>query len=168
MTRHMQNIVIKGYHYDQEVYDKYTENEIFYLALNFTSNCNYKCPYCFVGQHDLNTKADSDLTLEKIKALLVEARASGAKVLVVPGRGEPFLDKNFWSVVEYATSLEYWIVVYTNGSRLDVEKIQQIKQLPISLYLKVDSFDKAIYEKMVGVERYGYWRRLSACCGKGL
>ena len=147
----MHNVVIKGYHYSQEVYDKYNENGIFYLALNLSSYCNYRCPYCFVGLYDLN-KPDSDLSLDKMKTLLDEAKELGAKTLVIPGRGEPFLDKNFWNVIEYATLLGYWVVIYTNGFHLDVEKIQRIKQLSVSLYLKTDSFDHAIYEEMVGIK----------------
>ena len=147
----MQNIVIKGYHYNQEVYDKYTENEIFYLALNFSSYCNYRCPYCFVVLYDLN-KPDTDLSLDEMKTLLDEAKVLGAKTLVIPGRGEPFLDKNFWDIIEYATLLGYWIVIYTNGFHLDKEKIQRLKQLSVSLYLKTDSFDQVVYEELVGIE----------------
>jgi MoaA/NifB/PqqE/SkfB family radical SAM enzyme len=145
------NIVIKGYHYSQDVYDKYTEKQIFYLALNFSSFCNYRCPYCFVGLYDLN-KANSGLNLEKVKGLLDEAKELGAKTLVIPGRGEPFLDKNFWNIIEYATLLGYWIVIYTNGYHLDIEKIRRIKQLSVSLYLKTDSFNPVIYEEMVGLK----------------
>ena len=147
----MYNIVIKGYHYDQEVYDQYTENRIFYLALNLSSNCNYRCPYCFVGLHDLN-KPDSDLGLDKIKTLLIEAKTLGVKTLVIPGRGEPFLDKNFWEIIEHAVSLGYWVVIYTNGYHLDGDKIQRLKQLSVSLYLKTDSFNPDIYEEMTGMK----------------
>ena len=145
----MNNIIIKGYHYNQEIYDKYSRDEMFYLALNFTSACNYKCPYCFVGHHDLN-KVEFDLSLKKVKTLLDEAKDLGAKTLVVPGRGEPFLDKNFWDILEYTTMLGYWVVIYTNGYFLDSEAIKRIEQLPVSLFLKADSFNPSIYEEMVG------------------
>jgi len=156
----MCNVIIKGYHHNQEVYERYTENEIFYLALNFTSSCHYGCLYCFVGLYDLNTKTRYDLSLDKRKMLLDEAKNLGAKTLVIPGRGEPFLDENFWSTIEYAAKLGYWIVITTNGFHLNNEKIHRIRQLPISLYLKADSLDPSVYEKMVGIkDSYPVFRR---------
>jgi MoaA/NifB/PqqE/SkfB family radical SAM enzyme len=153
------DIVIKGYHYNQDVYDKYTQNEIFYLALNFSSYCNYKCPYCFVGLYDLNKKG-IDLSLNKMKDLLGEAKELGAKTLTIPGQGEPFLDKKFWDITEYAALLGYWIVIYTNGYYLDTETINRIKNLPISLFLKTDSFNSSIYDEMVGVkDTYSMFRK---------
>lgn len=147
----MSKITIKGYHYSQEIYDGYSNDEIFYLALNFTTRCNYRCSYCFVESDDLN-KTESELCMETVKTLLDEARKLGAKTFVVPGRGEPLLDKNFWNILEYATKLGYWIVIYTNGYHLSDEKIKQLKHLPVSLFLKAESLTPAIYDEMVGVK----------------
>jgi MoaA/NifB/PqqE/SkfB family radical SAM enzyme len=144
------SIVLKGYHYAQSVYDECPDSGVVYLALNFTSDCNYACPYCFVCKQDLNVEATNSLSLERIKSILDEAKKLGARTFVVPGRGEPFCDKNIMEIIDYAKSLNLNSVIYTNGSLLDFEKIKKLKESSVSLYLSVDSFVPEIYEEMVG------------------
>jgi len=144
-------IVLKGYHWPQSEFDKLNENQIFYLALNFTSKCNLRCPYCFVGHKCLNRDYNELLITDK-KRLITEGKKLGAKVLVIPGRGEPFLDKDFWEIIDFANDLGIWVVVYTNGGFLNSKTIERLKQAQISLYIKVDSFKETIYDELVGLK----------------
>ena len=145
----MKEIILKGYHWPQLEFEKLNSNQIFYMALNYTSKCNYRCPYCFVGHDDLNSDID-ELTLEEKKRIIKEGKLNGAKVLVIPGRGEPFMDKDFWDLLDYADLLNLWTVVYTNGHFLNRENIDKLTKSKISLYIKVDSFDENIYDELVG------------------
>jgi len=142
-------ISIRGYHWPQAILETTPSEGVYYLALNMTSTCNYRCLYCFVEHANLKPSSD-DLTLEHKKRLIAEAANCGAKVLSVPGLGEPLGDPHFWTILEEANRLGLYVVVYTNGYFLDREKILRLKQASISLYLKMDSFDRAIYESMVG------------------
>lgn len=142
-------ISFQGYHWTQKDLESTPADGVFYLALNMTSACNYRCPYCFVGLKNLKPSPD-ELTIDEKKRLISEAASSGAKVIVMPGRGEPLADPDFWHILEEANRLGLWVVVYTNGYFLNDEKIHRLKLAQISLYLKVDSFDKRIYETMVG------------------
>jgi MoaA/NifB/PqqE/SkfB family radical SAM enzyme len=149
MSTESAKMVLRGYHWSQSVLDATPPNGVFYLALNMTSACNYRCPYCFVGLANLKPSSD-EMTLAQKKQLISEAASCGAKVLSMPGRGEPLADPDFWEILEEANRLGLYVVVYTNGYLLNREKILRLKQADISLYLKVDSFDSRIYEKMVG------------------
>lgn len=142
-------VVLKGYHWPQSALEESPPDGVFYLALNMTSACNYRCHYCFVGLTNLKPSSD-ELTLEQKKRLLSEAASCGAKVLSMPGRGEPLWDPHFWAILEEANRLGLYVVVYTNGFFLDRDKILRLKQAGVSLYLKVDSFDRKVYEGMVG------------------
>ena len=142
-------ISLRGYHWPQTVLEATPSDGIYYLALNMTSACNYRCPYCFVGLANLKPSPDELYVDEKIR-LIGQAADCGAKVVVMPGRGEPLADPDFWNILEEANRLGLWVVVYTNGYFFDREKILRLKQAGISLYLKVDSFDQKIYEEMVG------------------
>jgi len=146
---HKKEILFKGYHWKQEVLESTPKDGIFYLALNMTSKCNYRCPYCFVGLKNLKSSPD-ELTLSEKKRIIREAKASGAKELSMPGKGEPLADPDFWEILKEANQLGLWVVVYTNGFFLNEEKIKKLKEAQISLYIKVDTFDKSIYEVMVG------------------
>lgn len=147
----MNSIILKGYHWQQSFLEETKQDKIFYLALNFTSKCNLRCPYCFVGHNDLNTLND-ELTLKEKERLILEAKDLGAKVLVIPGRGEPFMDSDFWDILKFANMCGLWVVVYTNGFFLNKEDIQKLKDAQVSLYIKVDSFESDVYDEMVGVK----------------
>lgn len=142
-------ILLRGYHWPQSVLEETSSDEIFYLALNMTSACNYSCPYCFVGLANLKPAPD-ELHVDEKKRVIRQAADCGAKVVVMPGRGEPLADPDFWTILKEANRLGLWVVVYTNGYFLDREKILRLKQAGVSLYLKVDSFDQKTYEEMVG------------------
>jgi MoaA/NifB/PqqE/SkfB family radical SAM enzyme len=149
MSTESTKMVLRGYHWPQSDLEKTPLDGLFYLALNMTSACNYRCPYCFVGLANLKPSSD-EMTLEQKKQLISEAASCGAKVLSMPGRGEPLGDPDFWTILEEANRLGLYVVVYTNGYFLNREKILRLKQADISLYLKVDSFDSQVYEEMVG------------------
>ncbi len=151
-------IVLCGYHWPQTEFENLGHDEIMYLALNMTSACNYRCPYCFVGLENLKASRD-ELTCKEMTHILREAKDCGARVVSLPGRGEPLADSDFWEILNEAERLGLWVVVYTNGYFLDKKKIVTLKDKPISLYLKVDSFTSSIYDELVG--RRGAYGRIS-------
>jgi MoaA/NifB/PqqE/SkfB family radical SAM enzyme len=142
-------IALRGYHWQQTVLEATPGDGIFYLAMNMTSACNYRCPYCFVGLANLKRSAD-EITLAQKKRVIQEGAACGARVLSMPGRGEPLMDEHFWELLSEANNLGLYVVVYTNGYALDAQKINRLKDANVSLYVKVDSFDRDVYETMVG------------------
>jgi len=150
-------IALRGYHWPQTVLESIPTDGVFYLALNMTSACNYRCPYCFVGLANLKSTPD-ELTLDQKRRLLAEAAACGAKVLTMPGRGEPLGDPHFWALLNEANRLGLYVVVYTNGFFLEEEMIQRLRDSKISLYVKVDSLVPEVYEAMVG--RRGVFARV--------
>lgn len=147
--KNMMQTILRGYHWPQSELEKTPCEGVFYIALNLSSECNLRCMYCFAGLENLKRSNDEMDLVEKLQ-VIHEAKECGARVLVIPGRGEPFLDPDFWKVIEEANHLGLWVVVYTNGLFLDQEKILRLKGYDISIYLKVDSFRKNVYEKLVG------------------
>jgi len=150
-------IVLAGYHWRQAEMKGNELGNIVYLALNMTSACNYQCSYCFVGLKNLKAARDELVLGDKLRVIR-EAKECGVRVVSIPGRGEPMADRNFWDILEETKRLGLWLVVYTNGYLLDSDRIKQLKDFPVSLYLKVDSFDPDIYEQMVG--KQGVFERL--------
>ena len=142
-------LAIRGYHWSQEELDLTPSDGIFYLAMNMTSRCNYRCPYCFVGLSNLKTDPD-EMNLQQKFRVLKDAVECGAKVLSMPGRGEPMGDPHFWEVLDEANRLGLYVVVYTNGYFIDEKNIDRLEAAKISLYVKIDSFDTDVYETLVG------------------
>ncbi len=148
-TRQFANtMLLKGYDTPQEVYDSLDAGTIHVVGMNLTSECNYRCPYCFVGSENLKTAPDEMTTAQKLSAL-EQANACGGQILIVSGKGEPFSDPAIWAMIEKASSLKMWTIVYTNGSLIKQDRLDELTKANVSLMVKVDSLDPAEYEASI-------------------
>ena len=134
--------LFRGYHYPMEEYNKTRQNGGFtQLSLDLSSKCNYRCDWCF-NLDLLGKDSDDLLTLEDKKSLLEQSVELGAKTLVFPGTGEPTLDKDFYSLVDYANKMGVTTVVYTNlTGNLDSDKIAHLFESDVSMGIKFDSLN---------------------------
>ena len=83
-----------GFHYLQMELDAIdVQKEILYISLNLSAACNYRCRYCFVG--DSRTPVDRLMSMEILQRTRTDAHAMGARVLVIPGEGEPLLEPRY-------------------------------------------------------------------------
>ncbi len=145
----MREILLRGYDTAQALYDNLESGEVNIVGMNLTSECNYRCPYCFVGSENLKTGSDETTTAQKLSALK-QASGCGAKVLIICGKGEPFSDPAIWQMIKKATELDMWIIVYTNGSLIKEEDYSVLKKCSVSIMVKVDSLVPADYEASIG------------------
>lgn len=151
--------VLHGYHWPQEYLDATPDDGVFFLCLNMTSRCNYRCPYCFIGHENLRSSPD-ELSREQKLGVVDQAKEMGAHVVVMPGRGEPTADPDFWTVVEHAAALGMHVVVDSNISLLDEGKVERLASLPVSIFAKVDTLHPEHYEASVGARNvYPRFRR---------
>ncbi len=79
------------------------------------SRCNLSCSHCLVSTFPNNKRAE-DLTFEDFKDFIDEQ--IGLVEIKMQGLGEPFLQKDFTKMVEYATAKDIWIRTTTNGTVL--------------------------------------------------
>lgn len=140
--------LFKGYHYPMYVYrDTHGRGGFTLLSLDLTSRCNYRCDWCF-NQHLISKTEENSLTLNEIIKLLKIVKRLGVKTLVIPGTGEPTLDKNFCEIVKIAKNLGLITVVYSNlTGNLDKEKIKFLFDHNVSVGIKLDSFDPECFKK---------------------
>ena len=143
-----EQLLFKGYHYPMESYwDNHDKGGFTQLSLDLSSNCNYRCDWCF--NKELLNKDKSDLlSLTRKKLLLEESIELGAKTLVIPGTGEPTLDHDFYLLVESAHSLGMISVVYSNlTGNLDREGINQLHEQDVSIGIKLDSLKPEYFSR---------------------
>jgi MoaA/NifB/PqqE/SkfB family radical SAM enzyme len=148
-SKYKHSICLMGYDTPQNEYDCLESNRINIVGMNLTSECNYRCPYCFVGSDNLKTEPD-ETTVEQKLITLEQAGGCGAKVLILCGKGEPFKDPAIWQMIEKATELDMWTIVYTNGSQIKAEDHATLMRSNVSLMVKADSLDPAEYEASIG------------------
>ena len=109
------------------------EHTLINLFIECTDACNLKCAHCYLG--DINQS--TELPLEKIKSVLDQFSDIGGEYLTLSG-GEPFLRKDIFDIIEYASSRPLFVGVFSNGVLITDEiakKLSQynIKEIQISL-----------------------------------
>jgi MoaA/NifB/PqqE/SkfB family radical SAM enzyme len=123
------------------------------LTVAITAHCNLRCIGCRYGRDFM---VGAQLSLQKVRELLDDAKASGIELVRLYG-GEPLLHPDLPAMVRYAVGLGLSIYVTTNGILLK-QKIDELyeaglRNLTIGFY-----GIEAAYESYV--QRSGKFRRL--------
>ena len=121
-------------------------NNIFWgVTLELTFSCNLRCPHCYISKQDRQ-----EMTTKEWKSLIFQLREANVANIVFTG-GEIFTRKDALEIIEYASSLNFMIDIFTNGTLLKQETLNRLNELNIhsiqcSLYYAVpekhDSFVK--------------------------
>jgi len=132
--------LFRGYHYPMEVYwETHRKGGFTQLSLDLTSGCNYRCTGCFNG-HLLGKDPSDMLAFEERKSLLEQSVELGARTLVIPGTGEPTLDRDFYRLVECAHGLGLTTVVYSNlTGNINPERVHFLFEHDVSIGIKFDT-----------------------------
>ncbi len=132
-------------------------NELAILQVETTNICNSKCVFC---PHDKFTEFGT-MTDELYKKIIDEASKLNKLQTFIPMlTGEPFCDKQIIDRIKYAREKMPWVNIqlYTNGSLLTFEIIQQLKEIPcFSLSVSLNGLTPETREKIMGLKD---WRHV--------
>jgi len=125
------------------------------VDINLTTRCNQKCIYCEIGQGFLKSKSSVDnfLNLNDIKWIIDEMRHEKIQDLVLLG-GEPFLFKDLFQAIEYASEHIQNISIITNGMRipkLSSRELMILKRCKCTMIISLDSFRSETNNMIRGV-----------------
>jgi MoaA/NifB/PqqE/SkfB family radical SAM enzyme len=118
-----------------------------HLQIEPTNECNLRCPVCFItnGQNELRK---GSMSFDSFKKLIDEV---GDYLLFLHfwGWGEPFLNRDFLRMTEYATSKGIKVITSTNGHFFtDEGRIGALLDSGLDvLIVALDGTDKETYEK---------------------
>ena len=113
--------------------------------------CNLNCLYCYTSEFEKDDKKKKE---EDLINLLDSAKKMGIDNLILPGYGEPFLNKEIWPMLDKARELGIYTTIFTNGSSLDDQQIETLKDYPVTLVVKCNSFNKEKEDKISGKKEY--------------
>lgn len=110
-----------------------------------TNSCPHDCYHCFT---DKNKKI---LSLEEIKRLISEIKNMGAYGINFLGEGEPTIDKDFFEIVEFTSSLGTIPIVFTDGATKlrNRDFVRRLKASGASVVPKCDSLFNPKYQNFV-------------------
>lgn len=110
------------------------------LLLELTSECNYNCIYCYTKRRKV-----SSLDLGQWKKVIDDAKDMKIRYFSFSG-GEPFLYKNFYEVLKYASQKGFKISIFTNGSLLNKSAIDSLIKINPDIILEVKYDSKENYK----------------------
>jgi radical SAM protein with 4Fe4S-binding SPASM domain len=94
-------------------------DEVKFLQIEPTTRCNYTCKFCS-GRH----LAQGDLELNKFHSIIADF--PDLQHILLQGEGEPFLNSDFFKMLELAKTKQIKVFTVTNGSMFTPKIINKI------------------------------------------
>ncbi len=131
--------VFKGFTETKEDYfNAAKKGKILRIGLQIdTPPCNWKCPYCYASDSPNTTKVETS-PVKDMLGWIDQGIDLGATGLTINGTFEPTLGKDLFTFLEYSVEKGLNTMLVTNGSGLTKDKIKRIKELGISVMMKLN------------------------------
>lgn len=142
--------ILEGYVYSYEEAVAYRDKgQILTIRLETSRVCNLKCKYCC---NRSGQALENEISYDKIKGLVLEAKELGAKSIIVIGGGEPTIYPHFKDLISYIHNNGMVPVIFTNTQTITKELARFLYENNVSVMTKIDSLDGKIQDEMVGVK----------------
>ena len=116
-----------------------------------SSICNYRCSFCFQTNEEFSGKGSTHMGRMELKDFknVVDSIRHKVEIVTLASRGEPTLNKDFATMIEYASEYFLSLKVNTNASLL-TERICEalLGGSQKTIVLSIDSGHKETYEEM--------------------
>ncbi|MBW2144766.1 MAG: radical SAM protein, partial [Deltaproteobacteria bacterium] len=127
-----------------------------------TRRCNFHCTYCCA---ETGIDPPDKMTLDELKDVLLQAKALGAKEIVIPGEGEPFLDNNLFPLINFASANGLKVTLFTNGTLIDRNIADSLFRHRVFIVFKLHSLNRPVYDLLAGKNNVVIWG--DYCVGGG-
>ncbi len=115
-----------------------------YALIEPTNRCNLQCEGCV--RNDLNFGI-GDLEFEDYKIIINKLK--GLVRVHLQGQGEPFLHKDIFKMIDYASSKGIIVTTTSNGTLINEDIAKKVIDSKLDeIVLSVDSIDKDMCEKL--------------------
>lgn len=135
------SVLLKGYSYSlQEIHAARDAGQLLCLRMETNYNCNLDCLYCY--SYLSQNGQIPQMSFKDACNVVDQGIDLGIESIVYLGGGEPFLYKNFWPFVEYASRRNLVTVIFTNGMFIDTENAKRLLDLGVSMMVKSDGTEQ--------------------------
>ena len=118
------------------------------MEIEFSLRCNFHCQYCYVNQ---DHSAPNELTPDEIRDTLLQAKALGARKIIVLG-GEPMIYPRILEMLAFIREQGMAAEMFTNGTQMTAEAARRLRELGVHVVLKMNSFDPAVQDRLAGMK----------------
>ncbi len=116
------------------------------MEIEFSRQCNFRCPYCYVD--DIPSISD-EMSPEQIRDVLVQAKALGARRIIVLG-GEPMVYPRIFEMLDFIGELGMEVELFTNGTRMDRDAARFLFERNVKVVLKMNTRDPELQDILSG------------------
>jgi len=99
------------------------------VVWNITRSCNLNCVHCYA--HAVEISREKELSGVQARAVIDDLSKFGSPVILFSG-GEPLLRPDLTDLAEYAVNKGMRAVVSTNGTLIDAQKAEALKEIGLS------------------------------------
>lgn len=120
------------------------------VVWNLTRTCNLRCVHCYTASEA--KKYPNELTTEQCKTVLEDLAEFKVPAVLFSG-GEPLVRQDVFELAAFARERGLHVVLSTNGTLIDREKAQRLKDLEFSYVgISLDSAIPAVHDEFRGVQ----------------
>ncbi|MEW6608219.1 MAG: radical SAM protein [bacterium] len=105
-------------------------NNLRLVAWEVTRRCNLSCIHCRASAINSNRFDEDELSTEEAFVLIDEIAKVSHPILILSG-GEPLLRQDIFKIASYAISKEFTVVIGCNGTLINEEVTERIKDVGI-------------------------------------
>ncbi|MCK5617294.1 radical SAM protein [Candidatus Pacearchaeota archaeon] len=131
----------------EEIKDAKEKGQLLSMEIEFSSRCNFVCPYCYSQKHLM---CDQEMTQDEIKDVLAQAHNLGARKIIILG-GEPLLYPYIFNMIDFIRGLNMGIEMFTNGSQLTDDVAKKLFSCGVNVVMKMNSFKEETQDLLTGV-----------------
>lgn len=115
------------------------------LTIVLTECCNHQCDYCFKS---CDSSRGQELSVREWLRVIDQAQQMGVQEITFTG-GEPFLYKNFLTLVTYCSEKGIYTKISTNGTLLDKDTVRRLKQSGAEfIHLSLPCVSEELYDRI--------------------
>jgi len=119
-----------------------------YLVLQLDRKCPHACRYCFIGNNFNNGLGDRNLSLNERKMIVRKASELGARVVSMPGEGEPLAVRGTKELIAYINKRDMVSIIYTKGLLLTPEWATFLAEENATVIISIDSLNEETATKL--------------------
>jgi radical SAM protein with 4Fe4S-binding SPASM domain len=134
----------------EDIENAVREDSLLSLEIEFNSECNFKCIYCYSADTN-NSCSHDELTLEEQRSVILQGKEMGVRKIIILG-GEPMLYPHILDMIRFIRELGLEVELFTNGANITLLTARILYELGVVVVLKMNSFDPKIQDLMSGVK----------------
>ncbi|MGH9685110.1 MAG: radical SAM/SPASM domain-containing protein [Candidatus Acidiferrales bacterium] len=124
----------------------------FNVHFDLTYRCNERCIHCYLDHEDYG-----EMTTAEVKDVFDQLAKAGTLFLTLSG-GELFLRKDFFELLEYASSLQFDLSLKTNALLVDAVRARRLREAGVRrVQVSIYSAEPNVHDAITKVR--GSWAR---------